>query len=84
MVAIIDYRKFFYFLEGEKKTTSSPITTKPPVIKKNIDIQPSKIHKSTNEETKKSKNTKIIVNSVVQQKNEPKIVVRTKKPLSSD
>ncbi|KAG8040352.1 hypothetical protein G9C98_000923 [Cotesia typhae] len=68
--------------EGEKKTTSSPITTKPPVIKKNIDIQPSKIHKSTNEETKKLKNTKIIVNSVVQQKNEPKIV-STKSPMSS-
>ncbi|XP_057331751.1 mucin-2 [Microplitis mediator] len=68
--------------EGEKKTTSSPITTKPTTTKK-IDIQPSKIHKNNNnEESKKSKNTKVIVNSSVQSKNEPKIEA-TKSPVLS-
>ncbi|KAK0084306.1 hypothetical protein PV325_007301 [Microctonus aethiopoides] len=59
--------------EKEKTTTVSSIQTKPPtVLKKNLDIQPSKTHKNSPQtEIKKSgKNVKIVVNSVIQQKNE--------------
>ena len=47
----------------EAKSSSPPIETKPKAEKKNVDIQPSKTHKS--EETKKG--TKIVVNSVIEQ-----------------
>lgn len=57
------------------------IQTKPPtVLKKNLEIQPSKTHKNAPQtEIKKSgKNVKIVVNSVIQQKNElPKPEVKS-------
>ncbi|XP_011311383.1 mucin-2 isoform X2 [Fopius arisanus] len=57
--------------EGEKPTSAPVIETKPPAPKKHIEIQPSKTHKSDNGETKKpSKNTKIIVNSVIKKDQE--------------
>ncbi|XP_034936253.1 uncharacterized protein [Chelonus insularis] len=73
--------------EGEKKQITSTIQTKPSaIIKKNIDIQPSKTHKgddNTLQEQKKSiKNTKVVVNSIVQAQYEPKIQA-TKNPILS-
>ncbi|XP_063979749.1 uncharacterized protein LOC135163834 isoform X2 [Diachasmimorpha longicaudata] len=53
--------------DGEKPKAVPVIETKPVSLKKSIEIQPSKTHKSDSQgETKKPlKNTKIIVNSVV-------------------